>query len=354
VSSFTPKTNLNKDAPPKAIIFGVSGIALSDSEKQFFRYANPLGFILFQRNCVEPQQVKRLVADMQEAVGRDAVPIFIDQEGGRVARLKPPHWPVFPPARQLGIIAERDRTLGMEALTINAQLIAHELTQLGIGVNCAPLADLLLPETDKAIGDRAYSADPAIAAKCARATAEGFLGMGILPVIKHFPGHGRAQADPHLIQPRVTASRAELEAADFAPFRQLRDLPIGMTSHILFQALDPQWPASVSPKIHEIIRKDIGFDGLLLSDDLAMKGIIGRFEDLVMQVLGAGSDVALHCSGEMSEMMQFAGNVPPMSDAALNRWQKAQNMRKKPPQFFDKEGLIDRLDMLLGAVASPA
>lgn len=350
MSSFDPEFHdLEEPAgkPPRAIIFGLSGITLTEGERQFLRYANPFGFILFQRNCAGPKQVKDLVADLRATVGRADAPILIDQEGGRVARLKAPHWPAFPPARMFGRLAEKDDALGLEATRINAQLIGMELQALGITVNCAPVADVLCEETDNAIGDRAFSADPACVGECARAYAEGLMAAGVLPVIKHLPGHGRTRVDPHNVQATVTAKKEELAARDFLPFKALRDLPIGMTCHIVFTDIDAQRPASISPAVHAIIRKEIGFDGLLISDDLNMKGIRGRLEDLVGDVIKAGSDVALHCNGDMNEMVPVAAAAPFMSLEALERWERAK-ARLTPPSFADKGGLMDRLDMLLG------
>jgi beta-N-acetylhexosaminidase len=341
--------SLDRAKPPKAIIFGVSGISLSDAEKSFFRYANPFGFILFQRNCASPQQIRNLIAELRGAVGRHA-PVLIDQEGGRVARLKPPHWPEFPPARMMGKMAENALDLGAEAAKINSQLIGLELYELGINVNCAPLADVLFDTTDNAIGDRAYSSNPEIVAECARSAAEGFLWAGVLPIIKHFPGHGRTIVDPHHTESLVTASKQELTDIDFAPFRALRDLPMGMTSHIIFQAYDTL-PASLSPVIHNVIRKEIGFDGLLISDDLNMKGVYGRVEDLVQNVIKAGTDIALHCNGNMSEMVLASSAAPIMTGDAMDRWERAQMRLGTPPVFVDKGGLLDRLDMLLGVAA---
>jgi beta-N-acetylhexosaminidase len=341
----------DRGAPPKAAIFGVSGVNLTDGEKQFFRYANPFGFILFQYNCVTPQQTKDLVKELRAAIGREDAPILIDQEGGRVARLKAPNWPEFPPARMFGLMAEKQADLGLEAAKINAQLIGHELSELGITVNCAPLGDVLRPETDKVIGDRAFSADPRIVADCARAYADGLLEAGVLPVIKHLPGHGRSTVDPHKFQTIVNATKEELEKLDFLPFRALRDLPIGMSCHIIFSNIDPKWPVSLSPIMHEIIRKEIGFDGLLMSDDLAMKGVIGRMEDVAPQVIRAGSDIALHCNGDLSEMVKIAATIPPMSDKAMERWEKAKARQQVAPLYTDKIGLMDRLDMLLGVAA---
>jgi beta-N-acetylhexosaminidase len=333
---------------PKAIIFGVSALTLTDPEKQFFRYANPFGFILFQRNCGSPAQVKQLIGELREAVGRPDAPVLIDQEGGRVARLKPPHWPVFPAPRRFGEMVELYPDLGAEAARINARLIGMELQELGFNVNCAPLADVLFKETDQAIGDRAFSNNPEIVAEAARAYAEGLLDAGILPVIKHMPGHGRTIVDPHHVQSLVRASREELEKIDFVPFKALRDLPLGMTCHITYSALDPHLPCSLSPTVHNIIRNEIGFDGFLMSDDLAMRGVMGRLEDLMQMVVKAGSDVALHCNGNMNEMVPAATNALTMSDISLERWEKAKKQLKKPDPFVDKTELHDRLDMLLG------
>ncbi len=347
MSSFVETETTEPPSRPKAVIFGVSALTLTEPEKQFFHYANPFGLILFQRNCGSPQQVRQLVHDFRAAVGRMDAPVLIDQEGGRVARLKPPHWPVFPPARMFGKLAERQPELGAEAARINSQLIALELHDLGITVNAAPLGDLLLPETDPAIGDRAYSADPKVITECARACADGLMQTGVLPILKHIPGHGRTRVDPHHVQSIVTASRAELEL-DFTPFKALRDLPIGMTSHIVYKAIDPNSTCSLSPVMHKFIREEIGFDGLLMSDDLAMKGVTGRVEDRVVQAVAAGADLALHCNGNMNEMVPASAEVPLMTDAALERWEKAKKKVKEPSPFMDKHELQDRLDMLLG------
>ncbi len=343
-------SELNRDKPPRAMILGVSGVSLTDAEKSFFRYANPFGFILFQRNCVNPQQTKQLIKELRECVGRPQAPVLIDQEGGRVARLKPPHWPEFPPARMMGQMAETSMDLGLEAAKVNAQLMGLELYELGINVNCAPLADVLFDATDNAIGDRAYSSNTDIVAECARAAAEGLGWAGVLPVIKHIPGHGRTVVDPHHTQSIVKASKQELQEVDFAPFRALRDMPIAMTCHIIFEAFD-SLPCSLSPVMHDVIRKEIGFDGLLISDDLNMKGVYGRIEDRVTGSLKAGSDIALHCNGNMSEMVLVSGACPVMTTAAMDRWDRAADRLGSPPMFTDKGGLLDRLDMLLGVAA---
>jgi beta-N-acetylhexosaminidase len=344
--------SLSADAPPKAVVFGCSGISLTDGEKQFFRYANPFGFILFQRNCVSPDQVRSLIKELRHCVGRPDAPILIDQEGGRVARLKPPHWPSFPPAKMFGDLYARSPDLALEAANINSRLIGFELYALGFSVNCAPLADVLCETTDPAIGDRAYSDNPQVVADCARAAAEGLLQYGILPVVKHLPGHGRTPADPHINQAIVHASHEALAQRDFLPFIALKDMPVGMTCHITFTALDNQRPTSLSPVVHEIIRKEIGFDGFLFSDDLAMKGLRGRLEDLVQLAISAGSDCALHCNGNVNEMATAAACAPPMTEKAIHRWERAMARRTPPPAFTDRAELTDRLDMLLGVAAT--
>jgi beta-N-acetylhexosaminidase len=246
-----------------------------------------------------------------------------------------------------GLLVDSQGDIGLEAAKINAQLIGMELQELGITVNCAPLADVLFKDTDPAIGDRAFSANTEIVAECARSYAEGLMWAGVLPVVKHLPGHGRTVVDPHHVTSLVRASREELQT-DFAPFKALRDLPMGMTCHITYSAIDKENPCSLSPAVHEVIRKEIGFDGFLLSDDLAMKGVLGRLEDLVVRVVKAGSDLALHCNGNMNEMVPAAAEALYMSDAALERWEKAKKYAQKPPLFVDKSELHDRLDMLLG------
>ncbi|HVY12407.1 MAG TPA: glycoside hydrolase family 3 N-terminal domain-containing protein, partial [Alphaproteobacteria bacterium] len=247
---------------------------------------------------------------------------------------------------------EKNADLGAEATRLNSCLIGLELRELGITVNCAPLADVLCAETDPAIGDRAFSNDPAAVAACARASGLGLMEAGVLPVIKHMPGHGRAITDPHIHQATVKATREELAARDFAPFKALHDFPLGMTCHITFTALDPQRSCSLSPVLHEIIRKEIGFDGFLLSDDIAMKGLRGRMEDITQQVLQAGSDCVLHCNGNMSEMALVAGSAPVMSEESIHRWLRAVRMLRQPSAFADKAELMDRLDMLLGVAAA--
>jgi len=307
-------------AAPLACIFGCDGTALTGDEQRLFRETDPLGFILFQRNCESPSQVRALIADMRRCVGRQDAPVLVDQEGGRVQRLKPPTWRKAPAAAVIGDLATRNLPGAIEAARLNARLIAEELVALGFNADCAPVLDLRLPITHKAIGDRAYSDDPAIVTALGRAACEGFIAGGIIPVLKHMPGHGRAVADSHIELPRVSAPADELARTDFVPFRALRDMPWAMTAHILFTTLDAAAPATASKSIIEnVIRGAIGFHGLLFSDDLSMQALEGTLGQRAARALAAGCDVALHCNGKMDEMRQVAESVPPLTPAAMER-----------------------------------
>ena len=310
--------------PSRAAIVGIAGTRLRPEERRLIAAHDPLGFILFARNCRTPDQVRALVADLRAAVGRGDAPVLIDQEGGRVARLRPPHWPDQPPARAIGRLAEADEGAGREAAWLHARLLAADLAPLGITVDCAPVLDLAWPGRTAAIGDRAFSADPKIVGLLGRAALDGFLAGGVLPVIKHLPGHGRARVDSHLELPVVAASRDELAASDWRPFRICRDAPLGMTAHVLYPALDPDWPATHSARIiDEVIRGAIGFDGLLLSDDLSMQALGGRLGERCARALAAGCDVALHCNGDLGEMVEVLAAAGPLSDAAEGRLARA-------------------------------
>jgi len=337
---------------PLPVVFSCAGEALTSVERALFEKANPFGFILFKHNCQNPNQVRWLIKEMRQAVGRDDVPIFIDQEGGRVARLQPPQWPKHPPARLFGAIYEEDPEWGTEAMRLNTRLMASELWDLGITINCAPVLDLFVAGASNAIGDRAFSRKPTAVAELARMQAETFLANGVLPVIKHIPGHGRLNVDPHMVLPVINASRAELESEDFVPFELLKDLPIAMNSHAVFAALDKEAPASLSSKIHaDIIREVIGFDGLLLSDDLNMKALDGLPADRAKAALTAGADVVLYCNGTVAEMEQVAAVLAPMGDESWARWERAKSMVKPPPENYNQSADSARLDILLGAVA---
>src|SRR5271167_3093781 len=254
----------------RAFITGVSGPKLSAAEREFIRSERPWGFILFKRNIETPQQVGRLVQNLRKSAGVVDAPVLIDQEGGRVQRLGPPHWPVYPPGALFGALYEVDRTLGLKAARLSARLIAADLDELGISVDCLPLADVPVPGADAVIGDRAYGTGPEKVAAVARAVTEGLAQGGILPVLKHIPGHGRATADSHLRLPIVAADRATLEKTDFAAFRPLAHLPLAMTAHVVFSAIDGEPATTSATIISQVIRDSIGFTGALMSDDISM------------------------------------------------------------------------------------
>lgn len=336
---------------PLPIIFGCSRTALTPLERQFFKTANPFGFILFKRNCIDPDQVRYLIRELRQAVGRDDVPILIDQEGGSVARLRPPHWSKQPPAAVFGAMYERDAEWGTEAMQLFARIVANELWQLGIHVNCAPVLDLLFEGASTAIGDRAISRKPAVVAALARIWAETFLVNGILPVIKHLPGHGRVKTDPHFLLPVIDASLAEMESEDFVPFDLLKDLPIGMNSHAVFTAIDADKPASLSTAVYELIRNKLGFDGLILSDDICMKALQGTPAELAKGVLEAGADVVLHCNGDLAEMEAIAAVLEPTIEESWARWTYAKSIAGKPDPAYNPRQDSARLDVLLGGLA---
>lgn len=309
---------------PLAAIFGCAGLSLTAEEKSFYRDCDPVGFILFARNVETPDQVRRLTDALRETVGRDDAPILIDQEGGRVARLKPPHWRQPPPAELFGKIYAKDASAGTKAARLNAAVIGAELLDLGITVDCLPLIDLRFAGAHDIIGDRAFSDDPEVVATLGRAAAEGLMDAGVLPVIKHIPGHGRAVVDTHEALPTVDTPLEDLRATDFRPFAALADMPIAMTAHIVYQAVDPLFPATASPTlIEDVIRVEMGFDGLLLSDDLSMKALKGGLDERARDAVGAGCDIALHCNGDMDEMRDVAAGTPALSDSGVARLEHA-------------------------------
>jgi len=324
---------------PAAALFGCEGLRLSDSERTFFQTVNPLGFILFARNVESPAQVRALVQELRASVGRVDAPVLIDQEGGRVQRLRPPHWRKAPPGADFARLAALDFELAKRAVRLNNRLIAAELADLGIDVDCTPVLDVPVPGAHDVIGDRAFGATPEMIAALGREVCEGMFDQGVLPVIKHIPGHGRSMVDSHLDLPVVEASLAELEAQDFAPFRALADMPWAMTAHVIYKALDPDHPATTSAKIiGEIIRGAIGFDGLLLSDDLSMQALRGDFAERTRASLAAGCDLVLHCNGKAEEMTAIASALIPMSDAALARFERGQARKRDPlPLDFSSE-----------------
>ncbi|MBL8661653.1 MAG: beta-N-acetylhexosaminidase, partial [Candidatus Odyssella sp.] len=303
-----------------AAIFGCAGMALSKDERAFFRTVRPAGFILFGRNIETPAQVKALVADLRKSSGVAHAPVLIDQEGGRVARLRPPHWRHPPPAAVFGRLYERDPKAALEACRLNARLIAHELLAMGVDVDCAPVLDVPQPGSHDIVGDRALAREPYAVAALGLAWCQGFAEGGVAPVIKHIPGHGRARADSHLSLPEVGATWAELAAADFAPFKALADQPWAMTAHVLYTALDKAAPATTSRAIVEdVIRGHIGFSGALMSDDLSMKALAGSFELRARECRAAGCDIALHCNGNPDEMAAVALGAGALEGESLKR-----------------------------------
>ena len=332
---------------PSAAIYGCAGLELSAAEADFFRTADPFGFILFARNCQTPDQIRELVTALRESVGRPEAPVLIDQEGGRVARLKPPQWRAAPPASYFGRMASHDRERAHEALRINTRLLAAELSDLGIDVDCVPLLDLHFLGAHDVIGDRAFGGDPDLVADLGRIVCETMLEGGVMPVAKHIPGHGRARVDSHHELPVVDTSAAELEASDFRPFQALADAPWGMTAHVIYTALDDTAPATTSRKvIDNVIRGWIGFDGLLLSDDLSMQALSGTLGERAAASLAAGCDVALHCNGKPEEMDQVAAVVGPLTAAAQRRIAAAR-ARLGRPGPVDQAALQRRLDGLM-------
>lgn len=319
------------------LIVDCVGPRLTPEEKKLFAAINPYGFILFARNCVDKAQLKALTDEMRDVTGRHDVPILIDQEGGRVARLKPPVWSKFPSARQLAQ-AKGD---SLRATYLSARLLAAELVEVGITVDCLPLADIPVPGAHDIIGDRAFGNDVKTVTTHARAQANGLMDAGVIPVLKHIPGHGRALVDSHEALPVVTASLSELEATDFAPFKALNDLPMGMTAHVIYKALDAERMATLSKKAIEYIRHDIGFDNLLMSDALWMESMTGTYAQRAQGALEAGCDVVLHCNGirdpDIETLRATADACAPLAGKALERAKKASRIPVTEGVFDAKE-----------------
>ncbi len=336
----------------RAFISGIGGTTLSADERSFLRAADPWGFILFKRNVETPQQVARLTSSFRDLLGRDA-PVLVDQEGGRVQRLGPPHWPSYPPGAAYGRLYDQDRNSGLRAAWLGARLIACDLHAVGIDVNCSPLADVPAAGADPVIGDRAYGEVPEKVAEIARAVAEGSLAGGVLPVVKHLPGHGRASTDSHVALPVVDASREALQATDFATFRMLHDLPVAMTAHVVFSAIDPIDPATTSATlVDEVIRGWIGFHGLLMSDDISMQALSGPIGERAHAAIAAGCDLILHCTGNFAEMQAVAGAVPRLAGDAATRAEVALQ-RRRAPDRSDIAALRAELAALLVRVPAP-
>ena len=334
----------------QATIYGVSGLVLTQDEADFLRDADPWGFILFARNIDTADQVRALCADLRACVGRDA-PVLIDQEGGRVARLRPPLVPARPPMDRFGELAKLDPHAADEAAFLGAKLIGEDCRALGIDVDCAPVLDVRQPDTHDAIGDRALARDERTVTRLGRRVAEGLMAGGCLPVVKHTPGQGRALSDSHLELPRVTAPLAELEAVDFAPFRALADLPMAMTTHVVFEALDPERPCTQSPiVVRETIRERLGFDGLLMTDDLSMHALEGDFATRAERALAAGCDVILHCNGDAAEMRAVAAGARALDADGARRAAAALALRPAAPDAAAREAEEARFSSLLRPV----
>lgn len=331
----------------KPVIYGLSGLSLAPDERAFFRDADPLGYILFGRNIGDRTQLRALTDSLRDMSGRADLPILIDQEGGRVARLKPPVWPQYPPAVAFDRLYDVAPISAIEAVRANAQAIGLMLAELGINVDCAPLLDVLQGDTSAVIGDRAFGREPMRVAALGRAMLDGLRRSGVVGVIKHMPGHGRARADSHLELPRVSVGDSALEI-DLAPFVQLRTAPIGMTCHVVFEAWDAAHPATLSPTvIADVIRGRIGFDGLLLTDDIDMKALSGSAGEKAAAALAAGCDVVLDCWGRMDEMVDIADRLGDASKATLARLERAMATISAGPQPGEIVDLIAKRDALL-------
>jgi len=331
----------------RAFITGIAGPELTEAERAFIHAERPWGFILFKRNIDNPAQLTALVDDLRKTAGFPEAPVLIDQEGGRVQRLGPPHWPVYPPGAIFSTLYDTDSVLGLTAARLSARLIASDLADLGITVDCLPLADVPVPGADAVIGNRAYGTEPGKVAAIARAVTEGLEQGGVLPVLKHIPGHGRATADTHFKLPTVDAPRDELDRTDFAAFKPLADLPMAMTAHVVFSAVDPAHPATTSATmITQVIRGVIGFQGLLMSDDVSMNALSGNIAERTRAIFAAGCDMALHCNGNIEEMREVAGQTPELSGTALAR-AKAALASRKAPQPFDRVAARAELDALI-------
>jgi beta-N-acetylhexosaminidase len=336
----------------RAFITGVSGLELSAPEREFIRGTRPWGFILFKRNVEAPDQVSALVEELRSCLGDADAPVLIDQEGGRVARLGPPHWPVYPPGATFGALYDLDKTLGQQAARLSARLVAADLIDLGITVDCLPLADVPVAGADAVIGNRAYGTEPAKVAAIARAVTEGLEQGGVLPVLKHIPGHGRATADSHFGLPTVDTPAEELERTDFAAFQPLADLPMAMTAHVVFSALDPAQPATTSATIiRQVIRGTIGFQGLLMSDDVSMNALAGSIAERTRAIVNAGCDMVLHCNGKLEEMRDVAEETPELAGEALDRARRALHSRRAP-EPFDRQAARAELEALMNRVAT--
>jgi beta-N-acetylhexosaminidase len=338
----------------RAFITGIAGTELGAAEREFIAAAQPWGFILFKRNIDNPAQVTALNSELRSIVGDPEAPILIDQEGGRVQRFGPPNWPVYPPGAAFGRLYDIDSAFGLAAARLSARLIADDLARTGVSVDCLPVADVPVAGADAVIGDRAYGTEPAKVAAIARAVADGLEQGGILPVLKHIPGHGRATADTHFALPVVDTPEDELNRTDFAAFRSLADLPMAMTAHVVFSAVDAAHPATTSATmIERVIRGLIGFQGLLMSDDVSMNALAGSIAERTRAVFAAGCDVVLHCNGKLDEMSQVVGETPELSGVAMERARRTLAARRNP-LAFDRAAARAELDALIGRLGTGA
>lgn len=332
----------------KPVIFGLSGPVLTADEAAFFREANPLGYILFGRNCVDRTQMRALTDSLRDLSGRDDVPVLIDQEGGRVARMAPPEWPAFPAGPAFDALYEVAPSSAIEAARANGQALGLMLAEVGVNVNCAPLLDVRMPETTPAVGGRTFGSDPTRVAALGRAMLDGMAKGGVVGVVKHMPGHGRGVVDSHYELPVVDADDAALER-DIEPFRTLKDAPMGMTCHVVFKAWDAEHPATLSPTvIRDVIRGRIGFDGLLMTDDIDMKALSGSAGEKAAQAIAAGCDVALDCWARMGEMEEIVGRLSDAPPVTLARLERA--MASVRPEAGAIDALIAKREALLGVV----
>jgi beta-N-acetylhexosaminidase len=336
----------------RAFITGLGGLTISANERAFVREAQPWGLIIFKRNVSTSEQVSAFVRSFRDIVGWQA-PVLVDQEGGRVQRLGPPHWPAYPPGAFYGALYDREVSRGLSVARLAGHLLAADLNGLGIDVDCLPLADVPAPGADPVIGDRAYGTEAAKVAAIAGALAQGLLAGGVLPVLKHLPGHGRASTDSHHKLPLVDTDRVTLETTDFAAFRPLAGLPLGMTAHVVFSAIDPVAPATTSvTMVREVIRGFIGFQGLLMSDDVSMNALSGTIAERSRAAFAAGCDVVLHCNGKLDEMTAVAGEAPKLDGAAVKRAEAALAQRTAP-EAFDVEAARKIFTAMVAAEQPP-
>jgi beta-N-acetylhexosaminidase len=334
----------------QAAIYAPAGFELSDDERSFFRDADPAGFILFKRNCETQDQLLRLTDSLRGLSGRDDLPILIDQEGGRVARMKPPEWPAFPAAEKFDLLYRAAPSSAIEAARANARAIGLTIRSAGLNVDALPLLDVRQPGATDIIGDRALGSDPMQVAALGRAVLDGLASAGVVGIVKHMPGHGRALVDSHKELPIVPASAEELEV-DLEPFERLASAPMGMTAHVVYEAWDPDLPASLSRTvIGDIIRGRIGFDGFLMSDDIGMEALQGDFGSRAARTVAAGNDAALHCSGKMDEMLAVAAAVPALSAEGEARLARAMALTRLEPEGMEFADAIAKRDTLLAQV----